>query len=119
MTGARFGRRVRLAAKADFRHVFAQPAKSWDRYFTVLARPTTLGFPRLGLAISRKAAKSAVARNRIKRIVRESFRHRQAELGSLDVVVIGRERLGGQPNAVLFAALNRHWAELARRCARS
>ena len=41
---------------------------------TVLATPNQLQHPRLGLAISRKVARSAVGRNRIKRVVRESYR---------------------------------------------
>jgi ribonuclease P protein component len=119
VNSARFTRRARLSSKADFRKVFAQPVKSGDSCFTVLARPNTLGFARLGLAISRKSAQSAVVRNRIKRVIRESFRHHQGELGSLDIVVIGQRQLGKHGNAVLFASLQRHWARLIQRCALS
>lgn len=116
---ARFARRNRLSSKADFQNVFAQPVKSGDPCFTVLARPNGLGYPRLGLAISRKAAAAAVQRNRIKRLVRESFRLQQAMLDSLDLVVIGRAKLATQDNATLFESLQRHWARLAKRCAAS
>jgi ribonuclease P protein component len=119
VNSARFARRARLSNKADFRKVFARPVKSGDPYFTVLARSNTLGFPRLGLAISRKSAPSAVVRNRIKRVIRESFRHHQHALGSLDIVVIGQPQLGVHSNAVLFACLQRHWARLIQRCATS
>ena len=117
--GARFPRRARLTGRNAFADVFAQPVKSSDRYFTVLARPNALGYPRLGLAISRKVAKSAVARNRLKRIARESFRHQQAWLGALDCVVMGRVGLTEPDNAVLFASLQRHWRRLAQSCAPS
>lgn len=117
--GARFPRCARLTGRNAFAHVFAQPVKSSDRYFTVLARPNALGYPRLGLAISRKVAKSAVARNRLKRIARESFRHHQTWLGSLDCVVMGRVGLMEPDNAVLFASLQRHWRRLAQSCAPS
>lgn len=119
MGSARFTRRARLANQTDFAYVFAEPVKSSDLCFTVLARSNTLGFPRLGLAVSRKAAKSAVARNRIKRVIRESFRHHQPVLGGIDIVVIGRANLAKQPNAALFASLERHWARLARACVTS
>ena len=56
---------------------------------TLLALANDRGNPRLGLVISRKAAGAAVARNRIKRLVRESFRHTQTQLGGFDIVVIG------------------------------
>ena len=117
--GARFPRRARLTGRNAFAGVFAQPVKSSDRYFTVLARSNALGYPRLGLAISRKIAKSAVARNRLKRIARESFRHHQAWLGGLDCVVMGRAGAAEQDNVVLFAALQRHWRRLAQSCAPS
>ena len=115
-SGAHFPRRARMVGQSAFANVFAQPAKSSDRYFTVLARSNGLAYPRLGLAISRKVAKSAVARNRLKRIVRESFRHYQPQLGGLDWVVMGRAGLVTQENTVLFSALQRHWQKLARPC---
>jgi len=117
--GARFSRRARLTGRKAFTGVFARPVKSSDRYFTVLARPNKLGYSRLGLAISRKVAKSAVVRNRLKRVARESFRHQQAWLGGLDCVVMGRTGLIEPDNAVLFASLQRHWRRLAQSCAPS
>ncbi|TVR60726.1 MAG: ribonuclease P protein component [Candidatus Competibacteraceae bacterium] len=116
---ARLPRRARLTGARAYTRVFAHPSKSSDRYFTVLARPNALAYPRLGLAISRKVARSAVARNRLKRLVRESFRHHQGRLGGLDVVVMGRVGLVEPDNAVLAAALERHWRRLARSCALS
>lgn len=115
--GAHFPRRARLAGPSAFSRVFAHPAKSGDRHFTVLACPNGLAYPRLGLAISRKVARSAVARNRIKRIIRESFRRQQAQLAGLDWVVMGRAGLTESDNAVLFASLQRHWRKLAQSCA--
>jgi ribonuclease P protein component len=119
VVNARFEQRARLSTKADFQNVFAQPVKSGDPYLTVLARRNKLGFPRLGLAISRKSAKTAVARNRIKRVIRESFRHHQHELGGADYVVIGRASLSGYGNAIFNDSLKRHWVRLAKRCANS
>ncbi|MFO7640567.1 MAG: ribonuclease P protein component [Candidatus Competibacteraceae bacterium] len=116
---ARLLRRARLTGRHAYARVFAQPIKSSDRYFTVLARSNDLAYPRLGLAISRKVARSAVARNRLKRIVRESFRHYQVGLGGLDVVVMGRVGLVEPDHAALAAALERHWRRLARSCAPS
>ena len=105
-----------MTGQQAFSRVFAQPAKSSDRYFTVLTHVNDLAYPRLGLAISRKVARSAVARNRIKRIVRESFRCHQPQLGGLDWVVMGRAGLTEQKNTILFTSLQRHWQRLARPC---
>ena len=42
---------------------------------------------RLGLVVTKKGNAKAVRRNRIKRIVRETFRHHQANLGRYDIVL--------------------------------
>jgi len=54
----------------------------------VLARAGATPQPRLGLAISKRCAARAVDRNRLKRTVRESFRHRVRDLPPVDVVVL-------------------------------
>ncbi len=106
-----FPRSSRLLKAAEFRWVFQRPSKSADRWFTLLARPGPLDHPRLGLAISKKHIKRAVDRNRIKRIVRESFRQHQDELPALDFVVMAKGGAQEQGSAVLFESLMRHWQE--------
>lgn len=46
--------------------------------------------PRLGLAVSRKVDPHAVGRNRIKRVLRDAFRHCRADLPGGDYVVVAR-----------------------------
>lgn len=88
--------------------------RSADGCMTVLARSNSGGRARLGLAISRKHARRAVDRNRIKRITRESFRHHLALLHGLDIVVLARDGIAGKNNEELRAALGAHWNKLAR-----
>ena len=85
----------------------------------MLATPNQLTHPRLGLAISRKVARTAVARNRIKRVVRESFRHWQSRLGTVDIVVLGRAGVANQSKQALRSALDTLWMELNKKCAGS
>jgi ribonuclease P protein component len=94
--------------------VFKQAARSADRYFTVLAGTGVAGQPRLGLAVSRKAAPRAVDRNRIKRLARESFRQ-APRLPAGDVVVIARPAARTADSSTLRTSLERHWQRLARR----
>ena len=115
MTQARLQKRARLCKAAEFRHVFDQPLRSRDRYFTVLARANAKPFPRLGLAISKKHARRAVERNRIKRIVRESFRQ-QGTLPAVDVVVMTTPRGKSATNRQLFDSLQQHWQHINRLC---
>ena len=48
--------------------------------------PTESSQPRLGLIVSKRLAPKAVTRNTIKRVIREAFRHKQAELAPRDYV---------------------------------
>ena len=84
---------------------------------TLLAISNDRDNPRLGLVISRKAARTAVARNRIKRLVRESFRHAQQPLGGLDIVVIGRPGIALQANRGIAESLDKLWKKLIKTCA--
>jgi ribonuclease P protein component len=68
----------------------------------------------LGLIISKRCAKSAVRRNRLKRLIRESFRLDQQALAGLDVVVIGKSPAVEKTNQELSALLSRQWKELQR-----
>jgi ribonuclease P protein component len=86
---------------------------------TLLAAPNSRQVPRLGLVISRKAAGSAVERNRIKRLVRESFRQQQTGLAGLDIVFIGRTGIAEHTNGELAGLLEKIWKRLIESCARS
>lgn len=107
-----FTRQCRLLRPAEFQRVFQGGCKSGDGQLLVIARRNECGYARLGLAISLKATGTAVVRNRIKRVVRESFRHHRATLGNLDFVVTGRAGLARKTNQELRTALTKHWVAL-------
>ncbi|NIP72526.1 MAG: ribonuclease P protein component [Gammaproteobacteria bacterium] len=114
---SRFPKAARLTTSREYQRVFqGAPHTSTDDCFRLLAVSNRLDHPRLGLAVSRKAVPRAVQRNRIKRLVRESFRLNQARLPGLDIVVLARPRLQEKDNEALFASLNRHWSRLIRQC---
>jgi len=66
---------------------------------------------RLGLIISKKAAPKAVDRNRIKRLVRESFR-RQKSLKSADYVVLAKPSVKQLTNQQVFETLQQLWQRI-------
>jgi len=107
----RLQKEKRLLDAAAFGRVFKKPTRSRDKWFTVLCRENEKDVARLGLAISKKNCRQATGRNRIKRVVRESFRQHQAELGGLDVVVINQSAAGIADNQQLFASMAGHWQQ--------
>lgn len=119
MRKARLQKRARLLKAADFNRVFNKSKRSADQYFTVLARPNDKGLPRLGLAISKKRVTLAVTRNRIKRLIRESFRHKQHRLCRADYIVIAGHQCSNTNNGRLFRSLEQHWQKLNKLCAKS
>jgi ribonuclease P protein component len=88
-------------------------------FFGVTARLNDEGHPRLGLAVAAKMAGSSVERNRIRRVVRESFRLHQHELPAVDVVVSARPRTRGASNAELRAGIEEMWAKVKEQCVSS
>jgi ribonuclease P protein component len=112
----RFRRTQRLLCATDFQFVFDQPCRSSDAHFTVLARANQREWGRLGLVIARKHVRLAVARNRLKRLARESFRLNQQRLVGLDCLVLAKKGATETPNAQLLQSLARHWQFIVRRC---
>jgi ribonuclease P protein component len=107
-----FSHANKLTKPAEFDRVFASKLRAVAGQFTALARENGLRHARLGLAIPRQRVRTAVARNRIKRMVRESFRIHQQGLEGLDVVVmLSRNRVRADGGAPALAQL---WEKVAR-----
>ncbi len=75
-------------------------------------RGNELGGARLGLAISKRVSKRAVERNRIKRLVRESFRRVRGQLPPVDLMVMARDLAAGVPGPELLHDLDGMWKKL-------
>jgi len=70
------------------------------------------------MAVAKKAVPKAVGRNRIKRLVRESFREQmgnQSVEARLDFVVLPTAQAAKQSNKALFESLSAHWQNLNRK----
>jgi len=119
---ARLPKHAKLLKAADYNRVFDKPVRSSDRYFTVLARPNKLLQTRLGTAFSKKRVKLAVARNRLKRISRESFRLIQLTQQSgedklnADFIILAGAQCVKATNKQLFHSLEQHWLQLNKKC---
>jgi ribonuclease P protein component len=83
-----FGKQDRLLKRADFVRVQKRGRKLETKSLLLLVHPGKRGRTRLGIAVSKKFG-SSVARNRIKRVVRELFRRNRSLFPkSSDVVVV-------------------------------
>jgi ribonuclease P protein component len=115
-TGESFSRSSRLTSAADFQPVFQENFRISDDCFTLLVSRNKGRCARLGFAIAKKQLKRAVDRNRIKRLVRESFRKQQEDLPDHDVVVMVRFKILGLTNQEIFSRLNKHWRSVRKKC---
>ncbi len=104
----------RLHHKREFDAVYRSGRRLGDSFFQLVARPNSLAHARLGLAVPAKAVGNAVNRNRIKRIVRESFRLVCAQLPAADIVVNARAGARVAPRSDLSRSLAQLWDKLAR-----
>ena len=86
-----FSRQERLKLRGDFGLVFAQGKVVSDRRLVVHGRANDLSHNRLGLGVGRKHG-GAVARNRLKRLLREAYRTQKPELPQgYDLVLVPRQ----------------------------
>jgi ribonuclease P protein component len=111
---AAFPGSARLKKPIEFKRVFSKPVVSADRCFKVLARPNGRGAPRLGMAVSRQVDRKATGRNRLKRVIRESFRRYFRERRTpVDIVVLPRRESATICNKRLSKSLDGHWERIA------
>jgi len=105
-----------LHQPAEFRDVKRRGRKFADDYFSLSVLANNESYPRLGLSIATRTFGTAVARNRIKRLTRESFRLNQYSLPPVDVTVSARAAAAGAALGDLRASLDRHWKTISQRC---
>jgi len=111
-----FAPRQRLLKAAEFDRVYALRMRVSDSFFSVNAAPNELGFARLGLSVGAKAVGNSVARNRVKRQVRESFRQVAVAMPAVDLIVGARPGVRTAHNARLRESLGVLWTEIEKRC---
>jgi ribonuclease P protein component len=109
---AKFSRAMRMNRPGDFSRVFRQGQRTGGGGLTILTVENSVGHPRLGLAIAKKHIKLASQRNRLKRIIRESFRQHQSRFSNIDIVVLSRPDIVKRDSTQIWASLERHWLKV-------
>lgn len=101
----------RLRRPSAYKQVFQCGTKLVAPLFILYLLPTSTPYSRLGLAVSKRVG-SAVTRNRVKRRLREIFRHHKTFLKSPhDIVVVARREAAQAP----FSAYTQQYLSLLRR----
>lgn len=88
-TAATFPKTARLRKRAEYLQLSSAQHKTTVRGFLVVWRENNLQTARLGITASKKIG-CAVVRNRVKRYLREFFRHNRFGMAAVDVNVIAR-----------------------------
>ncbi len=106
-----YDRSKRLVKSGDFSRAFQQGSRARGSILLVVARRNDVGHTRLGLSIGKVVWKSAVKRNRVRRILRESFRLSYPELPvGFDLVLVAASpklRPELQPTCLELVSLSR------------
>ncbi len=108
----RLPRDARLTGAHAFDRVFASRKARSGRYFRIhyLVPDPPGASARLGMTVSRRVARSAVERNRVRRQIRESFRLQRPGLAALDFVVRALPGAAAIDSAELRQSLNDLWS---------
>ena len=85
----KFPKEARLRKRTEFLQLSNAQHKTTVKGFLVVWRENTLFMARLGITASKKIG-CAVVRNRVKRYLREIFRHTRISLASVDMNIIAR-----------------------------
>lgn len=86
------GPELRLKKRAEFSEIQGKGPKFYTKHFLVLVSPGRTPVSRIGITVTTKIDKRSVARNKLKRRIREIFRLNRYRLRSnFDIVVIARQ----------------------------
>lgn len=111
-TNQGFIKSLRLQQAEDFQQTFRLGNKHKQGGLIVYTKLNGLAYARLGLAIAKKIIPGATSRNRLKRLIRESFRLNQHRLPDVDIVIVVTSR-SLYNNQVLLCDLDKQWSRLA------
>lgn len=110
-TNQSFIKSLRLRRSEDFQRTFRLGNKQKQGSLVIYTKLNGLDCARLGLSVAKKIIQSATTRNRLKRLIRESFRLNQHRLPEIDIVIVVTNRFVYN-NQVFLCDLDKQWSRL-------
>jgi len=86
-----FPKRYKIRDSNLFNNLFNTGSRFSLESVRIITAPNKLGYPRLGISITKKSVPKAVDRNKLKRIFREFFRKNKQLIGPSDLLIISRQ----------------------------
>ncbi|HEY3808742.1 MAG TPA: ribonuclease P protein component [Steroidobacteraceae bacterium] len=117
--GFRFPRARRLRRPIEFKRAYAVGQRLGDEFFTINVKANEHDGARLGMSVAARILRRAVDRNRLRRLIRESFRRHQSALPCVDIVIGLRAGVKAADNQQLRAALQQLWHRISTACTSS
>ena len=109
-----YSRRHRFSVQGSFGTVLRGSRKMRGRFAILHVAPGRPGESRLGVALTRRLVPLSVDRNRVKRLVRDTFRRHVVKRAGLDCVVSLRERFDDARAEPLFNEIRTLFDQLAK-----
>lgn len=107
-----FNKEQRLSDNIEIRQVYQKGKKINATYANVFFYQNQFSYPRLCISVGKRQISKAVQRNRIKRVIRESFRLHQSKLFNLDIVIVAFKDILTLDNNQLKQLIDTQWKRL-------
>lgn len=106
----RFPKELKIRKTSDYEEIFGSSKRLRSKHFDILYVKNSLGYSRAGLVVGKKNIRSAVKRNRVKRLIREVFRKNKSLFDSLDVVFLAKQ----DSDTLNYSNVKREFEEIIR-----